>query len=264
MKSLIYLVCLSIVTSARAADVLRYVLAPGSSITPYVEGTPVGPPEPLTGSFDWTQYDCGGGGLLFCFDATRLDFESQSFSIQLNTTVNDVASSVFADPTPRTFFGEIVDLDGLEVPVGRLLTPTDGSYSGPPDRPTALDYPDVLLQPIGGGSFIARLNIIAVLDNTVLDSDGDGVPDDADQCPDTPAGTVVDAHGCSIDQHVPCEGPRSGETWKNHRRYVSRVAHVAENFFEDGLITEKQRDEIIDQAIHSDCGRHKHPQETSP
>ena len=32
-----------------------------------------------------------------------------------------------------------------------------------------------------------------------LDSDGDGVPDDLDQCPGTPAGAVVDANGCELD-----------------------------------------------------------------
>lgn len=32
----------------------------------------------------------------------------------------------------------------------------------------------------------------------VLDSDGDGVPDDRDRCPGTPAGTRVDADGCPL------------------------------------------------------------------
>ena len=32
-----------------------------------------------------------------------------------------------------------------------------------------------------------------------LDSDGDGVPDDKDQCPNTPAGVAVDAVGCPVD-----------------------------------------------------------------
>ncbi|MEW6489505.1 MAG: OmpA family protein [Thermodesulfobacteriota bacterium] len=31
------------------------------------------------------------------------------------------------------------------------------------------------------------------------DSDGDGVPDDRDKCPDTPAGVTVDADGCPLD-----------------------------------------------------------------
>ncbi|GHB09773.1 OmpA family protein [Salinicola rhizosphaerae] len=33
----------------------------------------------------------------------------------------------------------------------------------------------------------------------VVDSDGDGVPDDRDQCPNTPAGVAVDAVGCPLD-----------------------------------------------------------------
>jgi OOP family OmpA-OmpF porin len=32
-----------------------------------------------------------------------------------------------------------------------------------------------------------------------LDSDGDGVPDDRDQCPNTPAGVAVDEVGCPLD-----------------------------------------------------------------
>jgi OOP family OmpA-OmpF porin len=32
----------------------------------------------------------------------------------------------------------------------------------------------------------------------VVDSDGDGVPDSLDRCPDTPKGEIVDAHGCPI------------------------------------------------------------------
>ncbi len=31
------------------------------------------------------------------------------------------------------------------------------------------------------------------------DSDGDGVPDSADRCPDTPKGVAVDANGCPVD-----------------------------------------------------------------
>lgn len=36
-----------------------------------------------------------------------------------------------------------------------------------------------------------------------LDSDGDGVPDNRDQCPGTPAGTQVDANGCPIEKAAP-------------------------------------------------------------
>lgn len=36
-------------------------------------------------------------------------------------------------------------------------------------------------------------------DGCALDSDGDGVPDYLDQCPQTPAGVSVDARGCPLD-----------------------------------------------------------------
>lgn len=36
-------------------------------------------------------------------------------------------------------------------------------------------------------------------DGCPLDSDGDGVPDSYDKCPNTPPGTKVDADGCPLD-----------------------------------------------------------------
>ncbi len=38
-----------------------------------------------------------------------------------------------------------------------------------------------------------------VVETAPADSDGDGVPDDQDQCPDTPAGTAVNEQGCEAD-----------------------------------------------------------------
>ena len=40
----------------------------------------------------------------------------------------------------------------------------------------------------------------------VLDSDGDGVLDDADRCPGTPAGTKVDAAGCEVVEAIVLKG----------------------------------------------------------
>jgi len=86
------------------------------------------------------------------------------------------------------------------------------------------------------------------------DADGDGVADSLDACPDTEAGAIVDANGCSIDQLAPCSGPTSGGTWKNHGQYVSAVAHVAEAFLALRLITENQAEAIVSQAAQSNCG----------
>ena len=47
----------------------------------------------------------------------------------------------------------------------------------------------------GMSGFIAQ----ALFEKGRLDSDGDGVPDDRDKCPGTPAGVAVDADGCPAD-----------------------------------------------------------------
>jgi hypothetical protein len=86
------------------------------------------------------------------------------------------------------------------------------------------------------------------------DADADGVPDSLDLCPDTLAGAIVDATGCSIDQIAPCSGPSSGVKWKNHGQYVSAVAHATTAFLNQGLISDAQAGEIVAQAALSDCG----------
>lgn len=106
---------------------------------------------------------------------------------------------------------------------------------------------------------------VAVFQNIKIgatDLDGDGVPDSVDRCPDTPACAIVNSHGCSIDQLVPCEGPISGGTWKTHGQYVSMVARVASNFLAQGLISEDQKDAIVAAAAHSTCGSQQ--ETTSP
>jgi hypothetical protein len=87
------------------------------------------------------------------------------------------------------------------------------------------------------------------------DADADGIPDSLDLCPGTPAGAIVDANGCSIEQIAPCSGPASGGTWKNHGQYVSAVAQAVEAFLAKGLISEDQADAIVSLAAQSNCGR---------
>jgi hypothetical protein len=249
-RFIVQVACLAIATNAYADDVLSYILAPGSTITPYFGATPIGPTEPLTGSFDWVRFDTGSS--LIGFDATRLELQSTSFLIELNADMNDLGSVVFPDSC-LTFFGEIVDLEGLGMPVGELSSfGTNSCYSGPPDRPTLLSYPDLRIAPIGGGFFVARLTIIAV-----LDSDRDSVPDNTDQCPNTAPGAVIDARGCSISQLVPCAGPFAGGAWKNHGQYVSAIARTAEAFLAGGLITEEEKEAIVEAAAQSNCGQRR-------
>lgn len=49
---------------------------------------------------------------------------------------------------------------------------------------------------------VERVVVQEVAPPPVVDTDGDGVTDDLDQCPNTPAGARVDAQGCVIEQTI--------------------------------------------------------------
>jgi hypothetical protein len=79
------------------------------------------------------------------------------------------------------------------------------------------------------------------------DCDSDGVPDEADACPDTPLGKAVNAAGCAIDQLCPCRD------FDTHSRYVACVRHAAAELERAGLISSEQEKEIIAQAVATNC-----------
>jgi hypothetical protein len=60
-----------------------------------------------------------------------------------------------------------------------------------------------------------------------------------------------------IEELVPCSGPASGGTWKNHGQYVMTVDHVSQSFVAQGLITAQQEDQIVSAAGRSHCGKSK-------
>ena len=155
------------VLNTRSAEVLHYVLAPGSTITPCNGATPVGPTEALTGRLDWVLYQPPITDWINSFDAVKLDFRSASFALSLNkTTANDIMSVVHAD-SPLTVFDEVADVSGFGVTPAWLLSLDPGSYIGPPTRPTVLNYPNVGMGPVGGGIFAARLNLVVVMEGLV-------------------------------------------------------------------------------------------------
>ena len=82
------------------------------------------------------------------------------------------------------------------------------------------------------------------------DIDGDEVLNDYDECEDTPVEEIVDSYGCSIEQLVPCDGD-----WKNHGKYVSTLAKTANSFVNQGLITEDEKDALMEEKASSDCGK---------
>jgi hypothetical protein len=81
------------------------------------------------------------------------------------------------------------------------------------------------------------------------DDDNDGVLDGFDSCPGTLAGEVVNTEGCAIAQLCPCDN-----AWKNHGAYVSCVAHTAKDFVAEDLITKAEKGAIVSEAGASNCG----------
>jgi hypothetical protein len=250
---LCWLVCLGNAHLAGAAETVTYLLVPGSALTVYSNGVTIGP-EPVTGSFDWVG--CGEVNDSVCFDTTRLDFQSASFSIQLHAP-NELVGGIAFINVP--LFDEAVDAPGIVTGVAEMISVyregtvseyPEGVYSDRAWYPLSLEYPDLRIMPLGGGYYFAALEIKAVADR-----DRDGVPDDIDECPDTSAGAVVDQHGCSIDQLVPCAGPVSGGTWKNHAKYVGAVAETAKAFERAGMMTANEMRAVVRAAMGSDCGK---------
>jgi len=105
---------------------------------------------------------------------------------------------------------------------------------------------------LGTINFILR-DITILPPITGLDSDGDGVPNESDLCPETPEGTVVDSQGCSIMQNCPCNGPRLGGVYKNKKGYSKCIKQQGKRFVKAGLMTKQDRKIIIKSAKTAPC-----------
>ena len=58
-----------------------------------------------------------------------------------------------------------------------------------------------------------------------------------------------------VNELVPCSGPVSGGTWKNHGQYVSAVAHAAQSLANQGCISRQEKGKIVSEAARSSCGK---------
>jgi len=71
---------------------------------------------------------------------------------------------------------------------------------------------------------------------------------------------VMDAASI-IDELVPCSGPASGGTWKNHGQYVSSVAHAAQSLARQGCLSQPGIGKIVSEAARSNCGKNHQKQQ---
>ena len=110
-------------------------------------------------------------------------------------------------------------------------------------------------------------NVVTTKYDFELDSDDDGVPDDEDDCVPsdlrqfvdvngnqpgvTSIPNVVDANGCSIQDHV----NHCAEGAANHGQYVSCIAQLANDLRKAGVITNAQATEMKKGAAQSNVGK---------
>jgi hypothetical protein len=103
-----------------------------------------------------------------------------------------------------------------------------------------------------------------------VDTDGDGVPDIDDHCPDsilTPTvvfGDVdtgvenrVDEHGCSIADLFAALEPESG--WRNHGKFVSSSVKLVKRLLRDGTIDASEAQALRSGAAQSNVGQGNKP-----
>lgn len=100
----------------------------------------------------------------------------------------------------------------------------------------------------------------------VVDSDGDGVPDADDHCPnsiltptvvfgdrDTGVQNRVDEHGCSIADRFAALEPASG--WKNHGQFVSSATKLVKILLRQGTIDATEAKALRTGAAQSNVGK---------
>ncbi len=239
--------------------------SPPPNFASTLDGEHAIPPNrgPFTASAALTLYE---SVVFLGMDQTNLLHVSVHFS-QSSLTNNGGASPAYAATIQRKD-GEVVTND-----YGPLLFNQDFSFPLYPSCQTCLPIPLQInfegwfdLSPGQVNELLAGewyIDVPAVTgDGAVVpdyevrgqilpvDTDQDGVPDYLDECPDTPRGAVVDAHGCSIEQLCPCE-----TLWKNNGEYLECIKVVSAHFHHASLITERERHAILKQAEHShrDC-----------
>jgi hypothetical protein len=250
--------------------------APGLTLEDFENGTAapgavVGCPSPLSNS---TPGSCFPSGELvdgFSFNATTgVTVALGAGTVPLNPTTW-VAADLFVAGSFFDFSDPDVFAVGFEV----------FSFGGVPMTVSVYGDGDALLGtivvPPGGPFFgvktdetITRVSVaagaIAVYDNLqfgkgVIDTDGDGIADDDDACPNTDLAPTVVIDGCDsgVDNTLGADGctisdliGECADGVSNHGQFVSCVSHLTNDLKKAGLISGRDKGAIMSCAAQSD------------
>ena len=136
-----------------------------------------------------------------------------SYQVNIPSTGNYTVSYRIASPTSASLF-----LQQGNSSFPPLTIPATGDWQNwqtiSQDVLLAAGEQTLTISAAAGGWNLNWFEIVSN-DEPVTDSDNDGVTDDIDNCPDTPAGTSVDANGCAVIEPptVSCEGIKTYPNW---------------------------------------------------
>lgn len=120
------------------------------------------------------------------------------------------------DPGKGDHLVDYIAMVGFQYSFGGSRTPQPPAPAAPPPPPPPVSQPAP--QP-------------AAVPATPPDSDHDGVPDNIDKCPDTPAGVQVDAFGCPLKGSITLEGVN----FEHNSAALTVTSHPALDAIADGL-----------------------------
>jgi hypothetical protein len=160
LTRVVLLLTAAVVAFTASAQTYQYVLEPGSTITPSYYGTPVGPTEPLSGTFSWTFVSFDSYWSTYNFNTTALNFHSPSYTLTLNSSPDNGGTS---GTSLAASFSATVNATGAPLSSSPLTfvpwPANDGSYEGDPSAPSRLIFVHERLDPPTG----ALISFTAVL-----------------------------------------------------------------------------------------------------
>jgi len=247
--------------SGARARTVHYTLTTESRLTLFCQGCDphTGTSEPLTGWFDVTEMPVPSD---YAVDAiTGLDLHSASNSVNGSGFLQRLGTDRMAMVVDGHLNGQSLLLTSGRRQASRAeeiriqLTAPNGAPSGVlltiVAVPSAADAHDA----DGDGIPDQVDNCPHVANPAQTDSDGDGVGDACDACPATPSADTVLFNGCSLAQLCPCDGPSPEHEWQSQSDYMQCVARQLKASRQERNLSKSEIKVLLQDAVRSGCGR---------